>query len=89
MWMKKGDSTSIFASWEKASTCIAIFFTWNHDKIGSRKLLCYPYTHCMFACTSIHGNELPYALLQAKRVNTEEKRIKTKGKRETAVNPLL
>ena len=59
MWMKKGASTSIFASWEKASTCIALqnFFTWNHGKIGSRKLLCYPYTHCMFTSTSIHGNE--------------------------------
>jgi len=32
---------------------------------------------------------LPYALPQRKRINTEIKRIKTKEKRETAINPLL
>ena len=60
----------------------------NHGKIESRKLLCYPYTHCMFACSSIHGNEIPYALLQGKRINIEGKRIKTKRKRERLLSIL-
>ena len=38
----------------------------------------------MFACTSIHGNEQ-----KERELSQKEKKIKTKEKRETAINPLL
>ena len=52
---------------EKPAICLFdwILHVW---KIGSRKLLCYPYTHCMFTCTSIHGND------QKERELTQKKR---------------
>ena len=45
-------------------------------KIESRKLLWYPYTHCMFTCTSIHGNE------QKERELTQKERKLRQNERE-------
>ena len=72
--MKKGASTSIFASWEKASTCIALQkkkITWNHGKIGSRKII-------MLSIYTLHVCMHQHIWQRAK-----EKRINIEGTFET------
>ena len=51
-------------------------------KIESRKLLCYLYTHCMIACTSIHGNE------QKERELTQKERKLRQKERERLLSIL-